>query len=230
MLHHSSSFRLISAVALALASAVAWPMATAGQSGVPLAVDRLTLQGVVAESVRYQDRQAIRLLESDSSRSTLGLAIVNGLALRDGTLEIDVAGRRGPYAVADDRGFIGLAFRIAPNAERFEYIYLRPDNGRAGDQVRRNHSTQYSAHPDFPWPRMRKEWPEKYESYVDLEYGAWTHIRIVVLGTTARLFVHEASQPSLVVNDLKLGAGEGGVGLWIGAGTEGFFSNLRVRP
>ena len=42
-----------------------------------------------------------------------------------------------------------------------------------------------------------------------------------------RLFVHDANQP-LVVNDLKLGAREGGVALWIGAGSEGFFSDLRV--
>lgn len=202
----------------------------AGQSDVPLALDRLSLKGVVAESVRYESRQAIRLIESDKSRNTLGLALITGVTFRDGTLEVDVAGRRGPYAVPDDRGFIGLAFRIAPNAERFEYIYLRPDNGRADDQVRRNHSTQYCSHPDFPWPRMRKEFPEKYESYVDLEAGVWTSIRIVVSGTTARLFVHNASQPALVVNDLKLGVSEGGVALWIGAGTEGFFSNLRVRP
>ena len=77
---------------------------------------------------------------------------------------------------------------------------------------------------------MRKEFPEKYESYVDLEYGAWTRMRIVVAGTSARLFVHDASQPALVVNDLKLGASEGAIALWIGAGTEGFFSNLRVMP
>ena len=130
----------------------------------------------------------------------------------------------------DDRGFIGVAFRVSPNAERFEYFYLRPDNGRAADQVRRNHSTQYASHPDFPWPRLRKEFPEKYESYVDLELGVWTPLRIVVSGATARLFVHGAAQPSLVVNDLKHGASEGAVALWIGPGTEGFFSNLRVQP
>jgi hypothetical protein len=75
---------------------------------------------------------------------------------------------------------------------------------------------------------MRKEWPEKYESYVDLETGAWTHMRIVVSGTTARLFVHQVTQPALVVNDLKLGTSDGGVALWIGAGTEGYFANLQV--
>jgi hypothetical protein len=203
-------------------------MGEQARTEVPLILDRLTLKGVVAEPARHQDRDAIRLLEADKSRNTLGLAIVDGITFRDGALEVDVAGRRGPYAVPDDRGFIGLAFRVTPSADRFEYIYLRPDNGRADDQVRRNHSTQYASHPDFPWPRMRKEFPERYESYVDLEPGVWTRMRVVVAGSTARLFAHGASQPALVVHDLKLGAGEGGIALWIGAGTEGFFSNLRV--
>ena len=55
-------------------------------------------------------------------------------------------------------------------------------------------------------------------------------MRIDVAGTTARLFVHDAPQPALVVTDLKLGASEGAVALWIGSGTEGYFSNLRVTP
>jgi hypothetical protein len=198
------------------------------QETIALTPDRLTLKGVVADNAQHMGRPALRLLEADKSRTNAGVAIINGLTFRDGTLEVEVAGRRGPYAVPDDRGFIGLAFRITPNAERFEYIYLRPDNGRAADQVRRNHSTQYSSHPDFSFARLRKEAPEKYESYVDLEYGVWTRMKIVVAGTTARLFVHDAPQPALVVNDLKLGAGEGAVGLFIGSGTEGFFSNFRV--
>ena len=220
----------ITTVALAAGFASLVPAIGVGQASDLIARDRLTLLGVVAEPATYLGRQALRLLESDNSRNNRGVAIVNGVTFRNGTIAVDVAGRRGQYAIPDDRGFIGLAFRVTPNAERFEYIYLRPDNGRVNDQVRRNHSTQYSAHPDFPFSRMRKEFPEKYESYVDLEYGAWTRMRIDVEGTTARLFVHEAPQPALVVTDLKLGDSTGGVALWIGSGTEGFFSNLRVTP
>ena len=53
-------------------------------------------------------------------------------------------------------------------------------------------------------------------------------MRIVVAGTTARLYVHEAMQPALVVNDLRLGEAEGGVALWIASGTERVFANLRI--
>ena len=125
-----------------------------------------------------------------------------------------------------------MAFRVGSDAARFEYFYLRPTNGRADDQVRRNHSVQYASHPDYPWQRLRKEEPEKYESYVDLEPGVWTKMRIVVSGRTAKLYVNSAAQPGLIVNDLKLGSGEagGGIALWIGPGTVGHFANLTITP
>jgi hypothetical protein len=123
-----------------------------------------------------------------------------------------------------------VAFRVRPNASEYEYVYVRPDNGRALDQVRRNHATQYAAHPAFHFARLRKEAPERYESYVDLESGKWTSLRVEVEGAAMRLFVHGAPQPALVVTDLKLGTAGGGVGLWIGPGTEGFFRRVRVTP
>ncbi len=194
----------------------------------PLSVDRLRAIGVLIESTAHQGRAAIRLVEAGPGRPG-GLALLQGVTFQNGTIEVDVAGRRGPYAVPDDRGFIGVAFRVQGAGDRYEYIYLRPDNGRAADQVRRNHSTQYASHPDFGFDRLRKESPERYESYVDLESGAWTRMRVEVAGRSARLFAHDAAQPVLVVNDLKLGEEGGGVALWIGPGTEGFFANLRVR-
>ncbi len=190
--------------------------------------DQVHAHGVVASQVTYQGRRALRLIEPDADRRG-GVALIPGVRFTDGTIEIDVAGRRGPFAVADDRGFIGLAFRVRPDAETYETFYIRPDNGRALDQVRRNHSTQYAARPGFDFARLRAESPERYESYVDLEPGAWTRLRIEVAEMTAQFYVHDAAQPVLVVNDLKLGTEGGGVGLWIGPGTEGYFDRLRIR-
>jgi hypothetical protein len=140
---------------------------------------------------------------------------------------VDVAGQPAAGAGGGARGFIGIAFRLQEDG-KYEYIYLRPTNGRADDQVRRNHSTQYSSHPDYDFARLRKEAPEKYESYVDLEPGVWTKFRIEVQGNTARLYVHGSEQPCLIINDLKLPPKEGGVALWVGPGTEGYFSNLKI--
>jgi hypothetical protein len=53
-------------------------------------------------------------------------------------------------------------------------------------------------------------------------------LKIDVRGVKASLFVNGAAQPALIVNDLKRGSTRGQVGLWIGAGTEGYFRNLQI--
>jgi hypothetical protein len=213
-----------------LATAVAGAVTTAGQT-VPdvTAAGTLTVINTVAEPVTFKGTRAVRLREAQPGTTEQLLAVVKEVQFSRGTIELDVAGEPGPNAGEGARGFIGIAFHVQPGAARYEFVYLRPTNGRADDQVRRNHSTQYASYPDFPWQRLRKEFPEKYESYVDLEPGVWTHIRVEVQNNSARLFVRDAPQPALVVNDLKLDATSGGVGLWIGPGTIGHFANLRVH-
>ncbi|MFZ5673237.1 MAG: hypothetical protein ACOZAM_09775 [Pseudomonadota bacterium] len=148
----------------------------------------------------------------------------------DGAIKVDVASVLAPDAPGYTRGFIGMAYRI--DAEnRFESIYLRPANSRVDDQVRRNHTVQYVGYPDFPFPLLRREAPEKYETYADIGLGEWIGMRIEVKGTTARLFLNDASNPAFIVSDLKLGADQrGGVGLWIEAGTVGYFADLQIIP
>lgn len=198
---------------------------------VPLAGQTLTqLEPVnaVATQVEYRGVNAIQLKARPGAANASSYATVKDLTFHNGAIEVNVAGKPAEGAGAGARGFIGIAFRM--KGGKYEYIYLRPANGRADDQVRRNHSTQYSSHPDFDFARLRMESPEKYESYVDLETGAWTKYKIVVNGATARLYVHGADQPCLIVNDLKLGDSEGGVALWVGPGTEGYFAGLSVEP
>src|SRR5271154_4303645 len=104
---------------------------------------------------------------------------------------------RAPGAPTDARGFIGVLFHVQDHGEKAENFYLRPTNGRADDQLRRNHSVQYVSEPEFPWARLRQETPGVYESYTDLEPSVWTHVKIVVAGVQARLYVNHAAQPCL---------------------------------
>jgi hypothetical protein len=196
-----------------------------------LTPERLERVNVSVESVVYRGAPAVRMVEvPGASPDAETLAVVPGTRFRDGTLEIEVAGApRAGAEAGGARGFVGVAFRLQKDPLRYECFYLRPTNGRADDQLRRNHTTQYVSHPDHPWHRLRKESPGIYESYVDLVPGEWTRVKIVVSGRTARLYVHGAEQPSLIVNDLKLEASEGAVALWIGPGTEAHFANLRVE-
>jgi hypothetical protein len=190
-------------------------------------VDQLIGKNVSIAQTNYKGRSAIELVAAPQAANDTSYAVIKGASFKDGTIEIDLAGKPAANAGEGARGFIGIAFRIQDDGKH-EYIYLRPTNGRADDQVRRNHSTQYSSHPDFDFARSRQEAPGKYESYVDLEPGAWTKYKIEVEGRKARLYVNGAEQPCLIVNDLKLEPHEGGVALWVGPGTEGYFSNLKI--
>jgi len=188
-----------------------------------------------AEITTYRGRRALHLVgwpeqatPNHPANDASMLAIVTGSAFHNGTIEVEVAGTPRAGAPEDSRGFIGLVFRVQDHGARGENIYLRPTNGRADDQLRRNHSTQYESAPDFPWHRLRKESPGVYESYADLDAGAWTKMKIVVSGTKAQLYVNGADQPCLIVNDLKLGDTRGQIALWAHPTTDAYFSNLTV--
>jgi hypothetical protein len=189
--------------------------------------DRLVGKNVSITQTNYKGRSAVQVLAVPMAANATSYALVKGVTFRDGTIEVDLAGQPAADAGAGARGFIGIAFRLQSDGS-YEYIYLRPTNGRADDQVRRNHSTQYASYPNFGFDRSRQEAPEKYESYVDLQPGVWTKYKIEVEGRRARLYVNGAEQPCLVVNDMKLEPREGGVALWIEPGTEGYFSNLKI--
>ena len=197
--------------------------------------DSLILHNVAAAPAPLDGRKGLRVTTSDEARRAQGqveqLARIKDLEFSSGVIEVELAGAPAPDAPAGARGFVGIAFRVQPNNETYDAFYLRPTNGRADDQERRNHSAQYISHPAWTWSRLRQETPSKYESYVDLVPGVWTKIKIDVRGNVARLFVHDSDQPTLIVNDVKTGPqAKGAVALWLDAGTIAHFRNLRVTP
>ncbi|MBK8849748.1 MAG: hypothetical protein IPN73_06250 [Saprospiraceae bacterium] len=177
---------------------------------------------------KYNGVKSLKVVDAGVDTSLKFIKILDS-DFKDGIIELELSGKPGLNAYEQARGFVGIAFRINDDNSKFECIYLRPGNARADDQVRRNHSVQYISYPEFPWHKLRKEFPKMYESYVDLVPGEWTKVKIAVRDDKARLYVHGQSQPTLIVNDLKLGKdASGSIGLWIGPGTEAHFSNLKV--
>jgi hypothetical protein len=153
-----------------------------------------------------------------------------GSDFKNGIIEVKVRSKLLENAPDFARGFIGVAFRIDESNSKFECIYIRPTNGTAEDQLRRNHSTQYFSYPDFKFDRLREESPEKYESYADMGLNEWISIKIEVKGEKAKLYLNDGDHPVLIVNDLKHGANaSGGIGLWVEVGTEGYFTDLNVE-
>jgi hypothetical protein len=183
---------------------------------------------VIAERVDYRGRAALRVRKRAGGAEPCCLVALPGAAFRNGTIEAWVAGRPVEGASEGARGFVGLAFRTQADG-RYEAFYIRPTNGRADDQLRRNHATQYISEPEHPWHRLRREAPGVYESYADMVAGEWMRLRVEVEGARARLYVGDAVQPALIVNDLKLGAdASGGVALWVEQETDAHFADVRV--
>lgn len=195
--------------------------------GQQLALSNLEAVNVKMEEATHRGKKAIRLTGIDGQQEQL--ALIKGTEFKNGTIEAWVSGDRLAGTDSTFRGFIGMAFRVQRNDPgTYECFYIRPTNGRANDQLRRNHSTQYISHPDFPWFKLRKENPGVYESYADMVPAEWMKLKIVVKDTRARLYINDAEQPALIVNDLKRGVSNGAVALWIGVGTDGYFTNVKV--
>lgn len=220
------------ALAVLLVSSGAKIRGQQGQKLAGLALDKLELRNVKAEPVTYLGRSAVRVSDAgpEGLDDAARLAVVPGTSFQDGTIEVNLSGDTRPNAPPNLRGFVGIAFRITPDRSHFECFYLRPKNGRAEDQLQRNHSVQYISMPGFGWEKLRSESPGKYESYVDLVPGQWTQVKIQVAGSRARLYVNGAEQPALIVNDLKQPSVDGAIALWVGLGTIAHFSDLRVAP
>ena len=196
----------------------------------------LQLHHATATAVTFAGQSALRLVTPENTIRGDGdrldhLALVEGLEFTNGTIEVDVAGSPNPNASGGARGFVGVAFRVQPDRSIYDCFYLRPTNGRAEDQERRNHSLQYISHPDHTWSKLRKETPSRYETYVDITPDTWIHLRIEVDGDKARIFVDGREQPSLIVNDVKSGATTSGqVALWFEGSTIAHFANLKITP
>jgi hypothetical protein len=148
------------------------------------------------------------------SSTNIGLTSTEGVDVVDGKAEI-----------VDSKGRRAMHLNPVPNAgDDDSTLAIFP----AHDRLCGDHSVQYVSAPDYPWERLRKETPGVYESYADMETGAWTHMKILVSGTRASLYVNGAAQPCLIVNDLKLGDLPGPVALWSQSTTGVYFSNLKI--
>ena len=238
---NSAGLAVVAAAALFVSDATA---RQAGPKRYPLESPAgLKVHNLTAEPATLQGKKGLRLsISQDAIRRLESLspeeqqqfpeyALIEGLEFGSGVIEAEIAGAPAPGAPEGARGFVGIAFRVQSDVKTYDAYYLRPTNGRAEDQERRNHAAQYISHPDWPWFRLRQETPSKYEAYVDLMPNEWTRVKIEVNGARARLYVHGQEQPTLVVNDVKSGAERrGGVALWLDRGTVGHFRNLVVQP
>lgn len=129
-------------------------------------------------------------------------AKLKGIDFENGIIEVKVLSSLLESAPDFARGFIGVAFHIDDSNTNFQSIYIRPTNGRAENQFRRNHTVQYFSYPDYKFDRLRKEFPETYETYADIGLDEWITLRIEINDRKATLYINDQKHPSFIVDEM----------------------------
>jgi len=167
------------------------------------------------DTERWELNPGSRIEEFLGRQALTGGAVLNDVEFENGVIEVDLACKPG-------RIFPGIIFHQVDDSN-YEEFYIRPHKSGEPDAL------QYT--PVF---NGLSAW--------QLYYGAgftgtwtfptnqWIHIKIEIKGTQARVYIGNAKNPALVINELKHGSVKGRIGLKV-TGPVGFtyFSDFKYR-
>lgn len=150
-------------------------------------------------------------LGTPAAMLTGGPFAANGTDITDGRIDVDIA-------MHGQRGFVGVTFRDAGDGN-FELVYLRPHKTRLPDAL------QYT-----PAINGLTGWQlysnEGFTAAAELPHNRWVHVALEFVGDEARVYIDNASEPALVIPDLKGTTNRGAVGIW--GRNVAHFANFKV--
>jgi hypothetical protein len=156
------------------------------------------------------------IVEHLGRASLAGMAYLDGVEFENGVIEVDIA-------VDGRNAYPGINFRMQSPAD-YERLYIRPH--RAGlypDAI------QYT-----PVINRIAGWQlysgEGFTAGAEVHENEWTHLRIEVLGTQARVFWGDMDRPALEIDELQHGTSTGTIGLMCEKDGSAYFSNFTYRP
>jgi hypothetical protein len=183
---------------------------------VPLASDRWTFSSKNLPAQKQGPEHKGEVMEYAGRQSfglSNGFAYARDVNFQNGALDVDIA--------ADIRGFLGIAFHVQ-SEDDYELFFFRPDDSGS------TYAIQYA-----PGLLGGNVWQlfngPSYTAVGDIPREKWIHVRVVLAGLVAKLFLNNSAEPALVVSDLRLGHSQGSIGFW-GREGGGYFSNLSFTP
>jgi hypothetical protein len=185
----------------------------ANERQLPFSEAAWKLEGQRTSIVKEGEREVLQM-ETGTARRL-------DVRFEDGTIDFDVQ-------VTSRRSFVYVEFRGAGDGE-LEEMYLRPHKANLPDAV------QYA-----PVWQGRSSWQLYHgpgaTAAIGFEPGVWTHVRLVVQGRRAALFVKDMQKPALIVPHLAREPKPGYIGLRgfvpgdvPGTGPIARFANVVVR-
>jgi hypothetical protein len=219
-----SSVLCFTLAALALLSAL--PLVSAEPK--PIAPDLAGVPGehgwkLINRSATVIDKDGDKAIHLEGEDGT-GFVRLENITFADGVIEFDARGRN-----VVQQSFLGIAFHGA-DVRTYDAIYFRPFNFKSADAARRLRAVQYISPPTYTWQKLRTEHPGQYEKPVAPvpDPDGWFHARIVVAWPKVSVFVNDATEACLVVDQLS-DRKKGWLGLWVDV-SGGDFANLRITP
>ncbi|GJM45200.1 MAG: hypothetical protein DHS20C21_20420 [Gemmatimonadota bacterium] len=202
--------------AVAASAPAAATARTARTVAVGIAAESVPLQTepVSFDSPRWRFEGQAHRVESYLGRPALYLenavAALDDVDFREGVIEFDVA-------FADSRGFCGVEFHRRGGGDH-EHFYLRPHQSGFPD------ASQYQ--PVFgDWDAWQIYTGPGFSTALDLRFDAWQHVRVVVSGGQADIYV-DSDEPVLFVEELLRRDPGGGLAL-MASFAPARFSNFR---
>lgn len=174
---------------------------------VPPGSDRWEIKAVESKVIDHLGRQSLFLKG--------GLAVVKDAQFVDGIIEFDIA-------FTGERGFMGAVWRLQ-DFQNYEEFYLRPHQSGNPD------ANQYQPvfHDVSAWQLY---YGEGYAAPVKYDNNQWNHVRIMVSGKNAEVYIKDLDTPALFVSELKREVKMGRVGLSVGNFAPAYYSNFSFAP
>jgi len=164
---------------------------TRAQETTPVPFDSLHWNIEAKEVIKeeFQGQACIRMVD--------GAAYLKD-SFENGIVEFDISFDK-------ERSFPGLMFRIA-DAKNFEFLYLRPHHSGDPDAI------QYCpiVYGNDTWQLYAGE---GFGAQKDFAMNAWIHVKVVISGERAELYLNHESNPSLYMYQLQRKATPGGLAL-----------------
>ena len=172
---------------------------------IPFDSERWDINGVQTELVDYLGKKSL-LLKG-------GVAIVSDSELTDGIIEYDVA-------FPDERGFVGAIWHFQ-DPKNFEKFYIRPHQSGNPD------ASQYT-----PVVNGMTGWQlyPQYGTRIAFPYDEWIHVKVVISGKSAEVYVGDMNEPALFISELKGGLSSGKVGVETENFAAAYFTNFSFKP
>lgn len=182
----------LSTLVIVLALSTWWPQHLRAAEAQSFPVDSPRWQ--LSPDARISDYLGRRCLDLED-----GNAILKDFDMSDGIIDADMAGD-------GSRGFYNFLFRTQADRDG-EIVYLRPHKTGLAD------AQQYTPvlNGVGPWQIYNGL---GFTAPVEIPRNVWFHVRLVVAGAQARLYVGNMAVPSLVMGDLKTGFRHGSVGFY----------------